>query len=35
VVHHGGGFPGFLIIGQDQSLLHPRALRRLAVERQR
>lgn len=33
VVHHGA-FPGIVIIGEDQSFLHPPALRRLAVERQ-
>ena len=32
LMHHGS-FPGVLIIGQDQSFLHPPALHRLAVER--
>jgi hypothetical protein len=34
VMHHGA-FPGVVIIGADQSFLHPPALHRLAVERQR
>jgi hypothetical protein len=33
VLHHGD-FPGIVIVGADQSLLHPPALQRLAVDRQ-
>jgi hypothetical protein len=33
VLHHGD-FPGVVIIGADQSFLHPLALQRLTVERQ-